>query len=168
MTCKYPLHVVFVCTGNICRSPMAQGLLEMKLAGTDLAGIVQVDSAATHAFQIGAPPSDYSQAIAARYGIDISHLRARKITRQDFFKADYIAAMDRFNIEALHAFAPSTQAHKIRLLLDYVNDTGGEIVDPYGQPLTAYREAFSLIQAGVSGLFQELQRRVGATSAGGR
>lgn len=160
MTYNHPLYVLFVCTGNICRSPLAQGLLEAQLIASALNDFVRVDSAATHAYQIGSPPAELACTIAAEHGIDISGLRARTIERKDFFSADYIAAMDRFNLQALHAAAPPSQAHKIQLLLDYTDRPGLEIDDPYGQPLGAYRKAFGLIRTGVTGLLQELQRRV--------
>lgn len=157
--------VLFVCTGNICRSPTAQGVLQQRLDAIGLADVVRVDSAATHAFQLGQPPDAFAVTVAARCGIDISGLRARRIERQDFFGADIIAAMDRTNLEVLHKLAPASQAHKIRLLLDFAD--GGEIADPYGQPLAAFETAYAGIERGVTGLLATLCERQPA-NAGGR
>lgn len=168
MTYDSRFYVLFVCTGNICRSPMAHGLLEAELAAAELRNVVRVDSAATHSYQIGSPPARPACELVAEHGIDISGLRARRIQPQDFINADYIVAMDRLNIDALHAVAPADQLRKIQLLLDFAGRPGSEIDDPYMQPVDAYRQAFSLIQAGVSGVLRELQRRTMATSAGGR
>ncbi|MCS3902761.1 protein-tyrosine phosphatase [Methylohalomonas lacus] len=156
--------VLFVCTGNICRSPTAHGLLQQRLDAAGLTPSVQVDSAATHAYQLGQPPDAFAVTVAARHGIDISALRARRIERQDFFAADIIAVMDRANLMAVHKQAPASQAHKIRLLLDFAD--GGEIADPYGQPLAAFETAFARIDQGVAGLLATLGERPPASADG--
>lgn len=162
------LHVLFVCTGNICRSPMAQGLLEHYLQTSGLDGQVAVDSAATHAFQTGMPPDIVAQKVIGCRDIAIGHLRARRIGHADFFQADYIAVMDSHNFRALHAMAPASQAHKIRLLLDFAGKTGDEIIDPYGGVSAGYEAVFEQIEQGVLGLLRELHDRVAAISVDDR
>lgn len=126
---------------------------------------ISVDSAATHGYRLGEAPAAFAITVASHRGIDLRHLRSRLIKREDFFSADIIVAMDEANLRALHAQAPASQAHKIRLLLDFaegseVFDLRREIADPYGQPLTAFETAFSLIDQGVTGLFEKLRGRL--------
>lgn len=162
-------HVLFVCTGNLCRSPMAHGLLTDYLRSWGLDDRIAVDSAATHGSRFNEPPAASAVTVASHRGIDISSLRSRPITREDFFMADCIVAMDQYNILALHARAPASQAHKIHLLLDFVGkEAGCEISDPYGGPLADFEMAFELIDRGVAGLLQTLRERGSLLSVDGR
>ena len=162
-------RVLFVCTGNICRSPMAHGLLAAYLEEFGWQERVTVDSAATHGYRINEPPDSLAATVAAHHGIDIRSLRSRKLVREDFFHADSIVAMDQHNIETLHARAPASQGHKIRLLLDFVGkEPGCEVRDPYGGPLAEFEAAFGLIDRGVTGLLQMLKERGRLSSADGR
>ena len=113
------VKVLFVCMGNICRSPMAEGVFRKRLTefAEDLQ--VQVDSAGTHSYHAGAPPDRRAQTATARRGIDISMLQARRVVADDFDKFDYILAMDRDNLELLREESDARHHKKIKLLLDY-------------------------------------------------
>lgn len=162
------LHVLFVCTGNICRSPMAQGLLEYYLRADGLDPLVTVDSAGTHASRPDAAPSSLALTVASHRGLSITQLRARRIESADFARADYILAMDSHNLQALNAMAPVDQAHKVHLLLEFADVADGEIADPYGATLAAYETAFKEIDRGVRGLLPVLRERLTTISVDGR
>ena len=100
------VKVLFVCMGNICRSPMAEGVFRRMLEGIGLAEKVYVDSAGTHSYHIGAPPDTRSQATALRRGVDLRSIRARQVTETDLVEFDYVLAMDRDNFEHLRALVP--------------------------------------------------------------
>lgn len=159
------LRVLFVCTGNLCRSPMAQGMLMQRLTEAGLDQDIRVDSAATHGYRLNEAPAAFAIAVASHRGIDLRHLRSRLINREDFFSADIIVAMDEANLRALRAQAPASQTHKLHLLLDFAEcrdtvDRRREIADPYGQPLIAFEAACKLIDEGVTGLFEKLRGRL--------
>jgi protein-tyrosine phosphatase len=122
--------LLFVCLGNICRSPLAEAAFR---AAADRAGLAAVaDSAATGEWQIGNPPDPRSQAVALRHGIDISAKRARRVRGADFTGFDYILALDPQNLFDLHAMAPGRCTARIGLLMDHVAGCAGQAVrDPY-------------------------------------
>ena len=125
-----PLAVLFVCLGNICRSPLAEAAfrLEAERHGLD----VEVDSAGTGDWHAGEAPDGRAQAVAARHGIDISHLRARQVSREDFERFDHILALDRDNLARLRTMAPPESRARLSLLLDHVAGREGEpVADPY-------------------------------------
>jgi len=125
-----PTALLFVCLGNICRSPLAEAAfrLEAQRLGID----VEVDSAGTGDWHAGEPPDRRARAVAARHGIDISDLRARQVRREDFLRFDHIIALDRENLARLRALAPPDSRARLSLLLDHVPGREGEpVADPY-------------------------------------
>ena len=122
--------VLFVCLGNICRSPLAEAALRQACAGSDMTVII--DSAGTGDRHVGQPPDERAQAVAARNGIDIGHLRARQVSGADFYDFDHIIALDNQNLRDLTAMRPARAAAKLSLLFDHVEGRAGEDVsDPY-------------------------------------
>ena len=122
--------VLFVCLGNICRSPLAEAALraEAERLGLD----IEIDSAGTGDWHIGHPPDRRAAAVASRNGIDISHLRARQVTPDDFLRFDHIVALDAQNLANLEAMRPEGSRTELSLLLDHVPGREGEAVaDPY-------------------------------------
>lgn len=122
--------VLFVCLGNICRSPLAEAAFrrEAEQAGLD----VEVDSAGTGDWNVGRPPDPRAQAIARREGLDIAHYRARQIRPEDFRRFTHIVAMDNENLANIRAIAPADARSKIGLMLDSLPDRTGQCVaDPY-------------------------------------
>mgnify|MGYP002817689618 CR=1 FL=1 len=123
-----PVRVLFVCLGNICRSPMADALLRHKLSEKGLAGAFEVDSCGTGAWHRGEPPDPRTQDTLRAHGVPVVG-RARQVSADDFERFDAILAMDRSNLAKLKRMAPQEHAHKIALALEPT--TGGEVPDPY-------------------------------------
>ncbi len=136
--------VLFVCLGNICRSPLAEGMFSKLVDDAGLTGDFVVDSAGTGAWHIGNPPDPRSVDIAARHGIDISHQQARTVTSGDFDRFDVIVAMDGNNLAALAALAKTPRA-EIRLLL---NAPPRDVPDPYFGGPEGFEDVFRLISSG--------------------
>jgi protein-tyrosine phosphatase len=122
--------VLFVCLGNICRSPLAEAALRAEAERLGLE--VEVDSAGTGDWHVGRPPDPRAQAVAARNGVDIAHLRARRVEAEDFRRFDHIVALDAENLTNLRALKPADATAQVSLLLDHVPGREGEAVaDPY-------------------------------------
>ncbi|MFL9824809.1 low molecular weight protein-tyrosine-phosphatase [Rhodoplanes sp. SY1] len=122
--------VLFVCLGNICRSPLAEGAFR---AEADRLGLdVAVDSAGTGGWHVGEPPDRRAQAVARRYGVDIGQCRARQVGRDDFSRFTHVVALDESVLVTLRRIRPRDATAEIRLLLDYVDGRAGEgVADPY-------------------------------------
>jgi protein-tyrosine phosphatase len=158
---KQPVAVLFVCLGNICRSPTAEGVFRARVAAAGLADRVQVDSAGTAAWHIGKPPDARSLRHAAERGIDLSTLRARQVTPTDFLQFDFLLAMDHANHEALLRMAPPTQRHKVSLLLEHAPATGvREVPDPYYGGVDDFRAVLDLVEAAADGLLLKVRERL--------
>lgn len=124
------ISVLFVCMGNICRSPLAEAALRQECARVGAAMIV--DSAGTHDWHTGQPPDDRAQAVAARNGAPIDHLRARPVRTADFRNFDHIIALDNENLINLKAIQPSDGSATLSLLMDFVEGRAGhDVDDPY-------------------------------------
>ena len=149
-----------VCMGNICRSPTAQGVLESMLLESSLAGLVEVDSAGTHAYHLGSAPDLRAQHAAAARGIDLSRQRARRIAAEDFERYDYIIAMDQHNLEDLLAKCPTEQLRsRVRLLMDFAPGIDvRDVPDPYYGGRLGFERVLDLIDEAARGLFAYLER----------
>lgn len=149
------VRVLLVCLGNICRSPMAAGVFRRLVEEAGLAEQVVMDAAGTHAYQIGSPPDARAQAVAARRGIDISAFRGRQVAVEDFYRFDYLLAMDRQNAANLRAVCPSGHEHKVRLLLEFAHERPErEIPDPYSGPDSLFDRVFGMIEEAAQGLLE--------------
>lgn len=136
--------VLFVCLGNICRSPLAEGIFSGLVDDADLTGDFQIESAGTGAWHIGNPPDPRSVDVAERHGIDISHQQARTVTLEDFDRFDVIVAMDGDNLAKLTAMSDAPRA-EIRLLF---NAPPTDVPDPYFGGPEGFEDVFRLIRSG--------------------
>lgn len=156
------VHVLFVCLGNICRSPTAHGVFAHLVDQEGLSTRIRVDSAGTHAYHVDEPPDPRAQAAAARRGVDLSTLRARKAIVDDFHKFDYVVAMDRSNFEHLIQLCPAGQEDKLRLFLSFAPELGEEDVpDPYYGGTAGFERVLDLIESASRGLLAEIRNRHG-------
>jgi len=149
-----PASVLFVCTGNICRSPTAEGVLRhlAKQAGVD----VHVESAGTGGWHVGHPPDERAQHHARGRGYDLSAQRARQVGPRDFEAFDLIVAMDRGHLAALQAQCPREHRAKLRLLVP-----GRDVPDPYYGGAEGFERVLDMVEAACAGLLREI---TGATS----
>lgn len=154
-------RVLFVCMGNICRSPIAEGIFRERLRANGLTEDVATDSAGTHDYHVGKAPDRRAQAIMAQQGIDISDLRARPVDGFDFEFFDYILAMDEGNYEWLQAEAPSSHRAKIQPMLSFAESSGVNWVpDPYFGGDAGFRSVYELIDDAANGLLDSVCRRI--------
>lgn len=146
-------RVLMVCTGNICRSPTAQGVLERLAADAGMAGRLQVDSAGTHGYHVGEPPDARSQAHALRRGVDLSAQRARQLTAADFGEFDLVLVMDDANQHAARALCPPGQRHKLRRLTDFcTRHRASEVPDPYYGGAAGFEAVLDLVEDACDGV----------------
>jgi protein-tyrosine phosphatase len=123
--------VLFVCLGNICRSPTAHGVFRQLVFDQGLSNVIAVDSAGTGSWHVGEAPDGRAQLAARRRGYELADLRARQVTVQDFKRFDYVVAMDKDNLENLRRLVPTDYAGRLCLLLDFADGTEDEVPDPY-------------------------------------
>jgi protein-tyrosine phosphatase len=151
-------RVLFVCLGNICRSPTAEGVLRQMAAQRAPRLALEIDSAGTADYHTGAPPDLRSQRAAQRRGIDISGLRARQVTEDDFVRFDLILAMDRENLRELEAMKPANSRASLKLFLEYAPDLNlRDVPDPYYRDAGAFEEVLDLTSAASRGLLASLE-----------
>lgn len=155
------LNVLFVCTGNICRSPAAEGVFQSMVHAAGLSGRIAADSAGTADYHVGEPPDERSQEAALARGIDLSRQRGRQISSNDFIDFDYIIALDRTHQRDLLRLCPPGETRRVKLLLDYAPHTGTmDVPDPYYGHHDGFAHVLDLIEAGAAGLLQEIQRHL--------
>jgi protein-tyrosine phosphatase len=154
------VRVLFVCMGNICRSPTAHGVFRKRVAEQGLQHLIEVDSAGTHAYHVGNPADRRAQATAARRGVDLGDLIARQAVPEDFIQFDYVLAMDQDNYHDLSAICPPGQEQKIELFLDYAPEIRTrEVPDPYYGGTDGFERVFDMVEAASRGLIEDIRRR---------
>jgi protein-tyrosine phosphatase len=154
------VKILFVCLGNICRSPTAEGVLRALAAREAPELALEVDSAGTAGYHIGQPPDLRTREAAARRGYDLSTLRARIVEPGDFERFDLILAMDHDNLEVLRHRAPRHARERLRLLLEFAPDGAPEEVpDPYYGGPNGFEEVLDLVEAATRGLLAHLRRQ---------
>lgn len=145
--------VLFVCMGNICRSPTVEGVARALIKGAGLDDRFELDSAGTHDYHVGESPDRRSQQAAMKRGYDLSDLRARQVVQDDFHYFDKILAMDHRNLAALRDFCPSHLQHKLELFLNYADGfEEEEVPDPYYGGVAGFEHVLNMAEDGVRGL----------------
>jgi len=153
------IKVLFVCLGNICRSPAAEGFFRREAKRRRLEDRVAIDSAAIGAWHVGEPPDRRAQSACLRRGVDIASQRARRIAPSDADAFDYIVAMDSAILEALASELPAGRA-ETKLLLDYATPPGRDVPDPYYGTADDFELMLDLVEEGVEALVSEIERRL--------
>lgn len=152
------LRVLFVCMGNICRSPTAEGVFKHQVEQAGLKAQIESDSAGTHAYHIGEPPDARSQAAAAKRGYDLSAQRARQVSVEDFAGFDYVLAMDLHNRELLLQRCPAEHRGKVRLFLEFAEGAAvREVPDPYYGGAQGFEEVLDLVEDAAEGLLRHIK-----------
>lgn len=155
--------VLFVCMGNICRSPTAHGVFKRNLMDGGIAHQVSVDSAGTHNFHPGSPPDARSQAHAAKRGYDLSDLRARQITDDDFSHYDLILVMDWDNLALVQDECPAEHMAKVRRLTEFCLTRDAPVVpDPYHGGPNGFDEVLDLVEDACDGLLLHVKQNIAA------
>jgi len=156
-----PVRVLFVCLGNICRSPVADGVFRQKVAEAGLSGKIIVDSAGTGSWHVGHAPDARMMRTAERHGVDISRLRARQFEASDFERFDHVLAMDRSNLADMLALARDTSHEdKTRLFRDHDPDPGdGQVPDPYYGGDQGFETVYNIVDRTCDALLEELRAR---------
>jgi protein-tyrosine phosphatase len=154
--------VLFVCLGNICRSPTAEGVFRKLVADAQLDGRIRIDSAGTAGYHEGAPPDSRAVSAAGARGFDLTAIRARRVVAEDFEAFDLILAMDEDNLAELRQAAPAGARARVALLLEYAA-TPGRLVgvpDPYYGGRNGFEQVLDLVTEACAGLVEDLRRRL--------
>ena len=153
------VKVLFVCMGNICRSPVAEGVFAKLIEQQSLTEYVHVDSAGTHAYHVGNPPDPRSQQTAQRRGIDISKLRARRFSEDDFHEFDYVLAMDSENYRNLSSACPPEARYKLKMFLEFAPHLNElDVPDPYYGGELGFERVLDLVEAASEGLVGHIRK----------
>ncbi|BAB51027.1 low molecular weight protein-tyrosine-phosphatase [Mesorhizobium japonicum] len=164
MSIKPINSILFVCLGNICRSPLAEGVFRTVWAERGQGRHMLLDSAATSGWEVGSAPDPRSIAVAMRHGIDISGQRARKVLREDFSRFDLILGMDRSNVADLKALAPARD--RVHLFLEFAHGQARDVPDPYYDGPEAFAEVYRMIREASEALATRLAARVSLPDSG--
>ena len=158
------LSVLFVCMGNICRSPTAEGVFRRLLKEAGLQHKVFVDSAGTHDYHVGSPPDSRAQSAARKRGYDLSNLRGRQFGFDDCLRFDYVIAMDRGNYNRILGMCNAGADGNVRLFMDFALDRKErEVPDPYGGGEDGFEYVLDLIEHASRGLLDDVVRRLERT-----
>jgi len=164
MSLKPINSILFVCLGNICRSPLAEGVFRAVWAERGRGRDMLLDSAATSGWEVGSAPDPRSIAVAMRHGIDISGQRARKVRREDFSRFDLILGMDRSNVADLKALAPARD--RVHLFLEFAHGQARDVPDPYYDGPEAFTEVYRMIREASEALATRLAARASVPDSG--
>lgn len=153
------IRVLFVCMGNICRSPTAHGVFQAQVRTAGLERWIDIDSAGTHGFHAGLPPDRRAIRAAAERGYDLSDLRARQVEAADLERFHYVLAMDHANLQILEGLGGGAGAARPALLLDFAgHPRGREVPDPYYGTANGFDEVLDLVEEGCAGLLETIRR----------
>ncbi|OQX02017.1 MAG: phosphotyrosine protein phosphatase [Thiothrix lacustris] len=153
------VKVLFVCMGNICRSPTAQGVFERLVHSQGLDDRILIDSAGTHAYHIGSSPDKRSQAAAKSRGLDLSGQRARKVTLADMQEFDYVLAMDRTNLDDLQDMVTAAQRERVQLFMAFAERWNvDEVPDPYYGGDSGFERVLDMVEDAAAGLLAHIRR----------
>ncbi|MEF3192854.1 MAG: low molecular weight phosphotyrosine protein phosphatase [Halothiobacillaceae bacterium] len=159
---RQEVSVLFVCMGNICRSPTAEGVFRRKVAEAGLSGRIRIDSAGTHAYHVGNPPDPRAIQAAQRRGYDLSGLRARKVEVSDFSRFDYVLAMDEDNLAILERLMPTESSSRVALFMAFAPEYGArEVPDPYYGGPAGFEQVLDMVEAAAEGLLETIRRERG-------
>ena len=155
-----PTRVLFVCMGNICRSPTAEGVFRALLADEGLEDDFEVDSAGTHDYHIGEPVDDRTLRAAAARGVNLSYRTGRQARAADFDDFDYVIAMDRQNLHHLQRLAGGKADGRLHLMMDFAPELGmRDVPDPYFGGHDGFERVLDLVQTAARGLLDSIRRR---------
>lgn len=159
------MKILFVCMGNICRSPTAEGVFRHFVNQAGLADLIEIDSAGTHGYHVGEAPDSRTQRAAAMRGYDLSSLRARKVAAADMDYFDLVLAMDRTNLEALRQLCPSERQHRLKLFMHYARQfDDDEVPDPYYGLGHGFSQVLDMVEDAAQGLLTAVCRELGKDS----
>jgi protein-tyrosine phosphatase len=154
------ISVLFVCMGNICRSPTAQSVFGALVKEAGLADMIEIDSAGTHAYHVGKAPDARAQETARRRGLSLDGLRARAATEEDLACFDYVVVMDQDNFQDLLAICPPEHERKVHMLMDFAPELRvREVPDPYYGAERGFEQVFDLVEAAAAGLLRHIRTR---------
>lgn len=162
MNTNKKIKVLFVCMGNICRSPTADAVFRHHVKAAQVDHLIEVDSAGTHAYHIGNPPDERSQHTALKRGYKMDDLRARAVETRDFEEFDYILAMDKENLQLLKQRSPQDYHEKIRLFMHYGANYDGdtEVPDPYFGGHQGFELVLDMVEEASQGLLAHLRAHI--------
>ncbi len=153
------VKVLFVCMGNICRSPTAQGVFERLVQQHALSDLIEIDSAGTHAYHVGEPPDSRAQETALNRGVDLSSQRARRVQAGDFEYYDYVIAMDSDNLKNLLAICPRGMRKKVSLFLSHQSQyEAQDVPDPYYGGSSGFEQVLDMVEAASDGLLTVIKQ----------
>jgi protein-tyrosine phosphatase len=158
MTKESKTRVLFVCMGNICRSPTAEGVFRYYAEQAGLADRLEIDSAGTHAYHVGEPADRRARAAAERRGMSLDGIRARRVSAQDYQRFDYIIAMDEDNLARLRDEAPDGHDARLHLFLEFAAGSETEVPDPYYGGAAGFERVLDLVEDASRGLLETLSR----------
>lgn len=154
------IRVLFVCLGNICRSPTAHGVFEQKVRQNGLSDHVYIDSCGTGSWHIGKAPDSRATAHARARGYDLTHLRARQVQARDFDEFDYILAMDESNLRDLDLLCPPGSKAMPQLFLSFGDYSETEVPDPYYGGEQGFERVLDLVESASDGLLEDIKMRL--------